>query len=98
MQQPIYWPAVLPNNSRTYQKAFDSIKLKSSQGGHPNDNQDDIFGKGSMTSSSCNLFDDMSLDADDRVNDYQHYGLDAVQSCSKYPDMGAQVITMNLDP
>lgn len=28
---------------------------------------------------------------DDRVNDYQHYGLDAVQSCSKYPDMGAQV-------
>lgn len=28
---------------------------------------------------------------DDRVNDYQHYALDAVQSCSQYPDMGAQV-------
>lgn len=29
--------------------------------------------------------------SDDRVNDYQHYGVDAVESCSKYPDMGAQV-------
>ena len=46
MQQPIYWPAVLPANSRTYQKAYDSVQLKSSQGGHPQDNLDDIFGKG----------------------------------------------------
>ena len=46
MQQPIYWPAPLPSNPSTYQKAFDSIKLKSSQGGHPKDNLDDIFGKG----------------------------------------------------
>ena len=29
--------------------------------------------------------------ADDRVNDYQHYALDAVQSCELYQDMGAQV-------
>ncbi len=27
----------------------------------------------------------------DRVNDYQHYALDAVESCKQYPDMGAQV-------
>ncbi len=32
--------------------------------------------------------------ADDRVNDYQHYALDAVQSCAAdSPDMGAQVYT-----
>ena len=31
--------------------------------------------------------------ADDRVNDYQHYALDAVQSCAAdSPDMGAQVL------
>jgi len=27
----------------------------------------------------------------DRVNDYQHYAVDAVQSCDQYADMGAQV-------
>lgn len=27
----------------------------------------------------------------DRVNDYQHYAVDAVNSCSQYTDMGAQV-------
>lgn len=46
MQQPIYWPAVLPSNPSTYQKAYDSTQLKQSQGGHPKDNLDDIFGKG----------------------------------------------------
>ncbi|XP_064382608.1 alpha-amylase-like [Halichondria panicea] len=74
MQQPIYWPDKLPSNPNTYQKAYDSIQLKNTQGGHPYDNMDDIFGK------------------DDRVNDYQHYALDAVQSCAAdSPDMGAQV-------
>ena len=29
--------------------------------------------------------------AADRTNDYQHYALDAVLSCSQFPDMGAQV-------
>ena len=48
MQQPIYWPDKLPNNPNTYQKAYDSLKLKSSQGDHPQDNMDDIFGKGSQ--------------------------------------------------
>ena len=46
MQQPIYWPDKLPDNPNTYQKAYDSLKLKSSQGNHPQDNIDDIFGKG----------------------------------------------------
>ena len=31
------------------------------------------------------------LSSADRVNDYQHYAVDAVQSCSQYSDMGAQV-------
>jgi hypothetical protein len=73
MQQPIYWPDKIPSNTRTYQKAFDSLQLQSSQGNHPQQNIDDIFGK------------------DDRVNDYQHYALDAVRSCEQYQDMGAQV-------
>ncbi len=31
--------------------------------------------------------------ADDRVSDYQHYAIDAVQSCAAdSPDMGAQVL------
>ena len=46
MQQPIYWPDKLPSNPNTYQKAYDSLKLKASQGGHPNNDIDDIFGKG----------------------------------------------------
>jgi hypothetical protein len=46
MQQPIYWPDKLPSNPNTYQKAYDSLQLKSSQGDHPKDNMDDIFGKG----------------------------------------------------
>ena len=46
MQQPIYWPDKLPSNPNTYQKAFDSLKLKNTQGGHPYDNLDAIFGKG----------------------------------------------------
>ena len=33
----------------------------------------------------------MPCHADDRVNDYQHYAADAVQSCQQYADMGAQV-------
>lgn len=28
---------------------------------------------------------------DDRINDYQHYALDAVNTCAAYKDMGAQV-------
>lgn len=32
-----------------------------------------------------------ALHADDRINDYQHYAADAVQSCQQYADMGAQV-------
>lgn len=33
--------------------------------------------------------------SDDRVNDYQHYALDAVKSCAaNSPDMGAQVRTI----
>lgn len=73
LQQPIYWPDVLPSNQRTYQKAYDSLELQGKQGGHPKSPIDDIFGKA------------------DRVNDYQHYALDAVQSCSQYQNMGAQV-------
>jgi hypothetical protein len=73
MQQPIYWPNKLPSNPNTYQKAYDSLHLKSSQGGHPRDDIDGIFGKA------------------DRINDYQHYAVDAIQSCQQYPDMGAQV-------
>jgi hypothetical protein len=46
MQQPIYWPDKIPSNTRTYQKAFDSLQLQSSQGNHPQQNIDDIFGKG----------------------------------------------------
>jgi hypothetical protein len=45
MQQPIYWPDKIPSNTRTYQKAFDSLQLQSSQGNHPQQNIDDIFGK-----------------------------------------------------
>lgn len=56
MQQPIYWPAVLPSNPSTYQKAYDSIQLKQSQGGHPQDNLDDIFGKGVSLSILSVLF------------------------------------------
>ena len=33
----------------------------------------------------------ISVPTADRVNDYQHYALDAVKSCSQYEDMGAQV-------
>ena len=46
LQQPIYWPDKLPSNPSIYQKAYDSLQLKSSQGNHPRDNIDDIFGKG----------------------------------------------------
>lgn len=46
MQQPIYWPDKLPSNPKTYQKAYDSLKLKSSQGNHPEADIDGIFGKG----------------------------------------------------
>ena len=46
MQQPVYWPDKLPSDARTYQKAFDSLQLQSSQGNHPQQNIDDIFGKG----------------------------------------------------
>ena len=46
LQQPIYWPDVLPSNQRTYQKAYDSLELQGKQGGHPKSPIDDIFGKG----------------------------------------------------
>lgn len=48
MQQPIYWPQKLPSNPNTYQKAYDSLELQSSQGGHPKDDIDGIFGKGNI--------------------------------------------------
>ena len=94
MQQPIYWPAALPSNPRTYQKAYDSIRLKSSQGNHPQDDLDDIFGKGRKPIIQLEIPPSLFLNlhyTDDRVNDYRHYALDAVHSCSKYADMGAQV-------
>ena len=46
MQQPIYWPAVLPSDHQTYQKAYDSLRLQSQQGEHPKSDIDGIFGKG----------------------------------------------------
>ena len=46
MQQPIYWPAALPSDDRTYQKAYDSLRLQKQQGGHPKSDIDGIFGKG----------------------------------------------------
>ena len=73
MHQPIYWPDKLPSDPITYQKAYDSLELEPSQGGHPRNDINGIFGE------------------DDRVNDYQHYPLDAIQSCQQYADMGAQV-------
>lgn len=45
LQQPIYWPAPVPDNKITYQKAYDSIIWQSKQGGHPESNLGDIFGK-----------------------------------------------------
>ena len=54
MQQPIYWPDKLPNDLSTYQKAYDSLHLKSSQGDHPDDDIDEIFGKGMKLLSNSN--------------------------------------------
>ena len=152
MQQPIYWPDKLPSNPNTYQKAYDSMKLKSSQGDHPQDNIDDVFGKGKaciiqsldgkrlldvykyrvdtqqshemsraiawrppvaaggpwalwvrcMCTSINSFFYNspivLFVYTDDRVNDYQHYAADAVQSCQQYADMGAQVRTISSYP
>ena len=108
MQQPIYWPDKNPSNTRTYQKAYDSLQLKTSQGGHPKDDMDEIFGKGchyicnvSIAYLACrynflqkeviNYISLLTHCIDDRVNDYQHYAVDAVKSCGQYSNMGAQV-------
>ena len=45
MQQPIYWPAPIPDAPWTYQKAADSIRLSPTQGGHPQQQLDAVFGK-----------------------------------------------------
>ena len=42
MQQPIYLPDKLPSNPNDYQKAYDSLQLKPSQGGHPKQDIDGI--------------------------------------------------------
>ena len=42
LQQPIYWPEVSTWDSRTYQKAWESITLG---GAHPENNLTEIFGK-----------------------------------------------------
>ena len=52
LQQPIYWPDILPSYERTYQKAFDSLQLQSSQGEHPKSDIDGIFGKGEALHST----------------------------------------------
>lgn len=44
MEQPIYWPAPIPNTPYTYQKAWDSIQLQGQQGGHPQSDLVSIFG------------------------------------------------------
>lgn len=56
MQQPIYWPDKVPSDPNTYQKAYDSLQLKGSQGGHPKDDMDDIFGKGLLQQPSVDCF------------------------------------------
>jgi Glycosyl hydrolase family 57 len=43
--QPIYWPAPIPTNPTTYQKAWQSMQLKSQQNGHPQSDLSSIFGK-----------------------------------------------------
>lgn len=43
MDQPIYWPARSVANPLTYQKAWESHKLKPTQGGHPRDQLESIF-------------------------------------------------------
>jgi len=43
LQQPIYWPAPIPSNNNTYQKAWQSIQLSQSQGGHPQNDLNGIF-------------------------------------------------------
>ena len=63
MQQPIYWPDKLLNDPRTYQKAYDSLQLKSSQGDHPDDDIDEIFGKGMKLLSNSKLIVKTSLHA-----------------------------------
>lgn len=45
LQQPIYWPAPSHYNNLTYQFAYESIQMKGSQGGHPENNLGEIFGK-----------------------------------------------------
>ena len=40
-----YWPAQSQLDPNTYQRAAESIALTSSQGGHPRNNLNSIFGK-----------------------------------------------------
>lgn len=44
MEQPIYWPAPIPSEPIAYQKAWDSMTLQASQGGHPESDLASIFG------------------------------------------------------
>ena len=66
LQQPIYWPDVLPGNPRTYQKAYDSLQFQGKQVGRPKSPIDDIFGKG----SGNNFMDDCICIQMVRVNIY----------------------------
>lgn len=44
LQQPIYWPAKSTWYNNTYQFAYESMTLKSLQGGHPQNDLQSIFG------------------------------------------------------
>lgn len=44
LEQPIYWPTIIPDNSITYQKAYDSMQLQYTYNdGHPWQNIGSIF-------------------------------------------------------
>lgn len=44
LDQPIYWPAQSRQDSKTYQFAYESMQIKNQQGGHPQNNLEEIFG------------------------------------------------------